>query len=37
LGNIIQYFITIYFLLVTARLLGNFYNANQEKLGWYVD
>ena len=36
-GLIIQYFIMLYFLIVTGRLLGNFYNANQDKLGWYVD
>jgi hypothetical protein len=28
-------FISVYLLTVSMRMLGLFYNANKEKLGWY--
>lgn len=36
-GPILEMFVTIYFLMVEARLLGVLYNANADRLGWYED
>ena len=35
-GPAIQIFLTLYFMLVEMRLLGLFYNANEDNLNWYT-